>query len=199
MPIQAFVATKNAGKLAELRAIFAGSPLELHAFEGYADVEETGDSYVVNALLKARALADQLHDAGIVASVLADDSGLEVDALQGGPGLYSARYAGVHVSWTQRRVLLLRELAAAPANGRSARFVAALALVRPDGESITAVGTVNGNITTEERGDGGFGYDPVFYYPPRGCTFAELTADEKNAVSHRRAAATALLEALDRR
>jgi len=187
--MQTFVATHNAGKLAELRAIFAGSPLELQSFADYADVEETGESYVANALLKAHSLARQLSDAGIAACVLADDSGLEVDALQGRPGIYSARYAGVQASWAQRRALLLREVGATPASERSARFVAALALVRPSGEPITAVGTVDGSITTEERGDGGFGYDPVFYYPPCGCTFAELSAHEKNAISHRRAAA----------
>lgn len=194
--MKTYVATKNAGKLAELRAIFAASPLELHTYDAYADVEETADSYEGNALLKARALAAQLRDAGIAAPVLADDSGLEVDALGGRPGVYSARYAGADASWKRRRTLLLEELRGVTRAERGARFVCTIAFVDPSGSETTASGTVNGCMTQEERGGGGFGYDPLFYYPPLGCTFAELNPAVKNAVSHRGSAARSLLKAL---
>ena len=194
--MKTYVATKNAGKLDELRAIFAGSPLELHTWDAYADVDETADSYAGNALLKAEALAAQLRRAGIEARVLADDSGLEVAALDGRPGIYSARYAGAEASWARRRALLLEELRSVPPDGRQARFVCTMAFVGPALKAATASGTVAGRITEEERGSGGFGYDPLFYYPPLGCTFAELDPKVKNAVSHRHEAAQALLATL---
>jgi XTP/dITP diphosphohydrolase len=194
--VKTYVATKNAGKLDELRAIFDGSPLELDTWDAYADVDETADSYAGNALLKAEALAVQLRQAGIDARVLADDSGLEVVALDGRPGIYSARYAGAEASWRRRRTLLLEELRSVPPAGRQARFVCTMALVGPGLKAATASGTVAGRITEEERGSGGFGYDPLFYYPPLGCTFAELDPTVKNAVSHRHEAAQALLATL---
>ncbi len=194
--MKTYVATKNAGKLAELHAIFAGSPLELHTYDAYPDVAEAADSYGGNALLKARALAAQLRDAGIAAPVLADDSGLEVDALGGRPGIYSARYAGADASWKQRRALLLEELHGVPRTERGARFVCTIAFIDRSGSETAAGGTVNGCMTEEERGGGGFGYDPLFYYPPLGCTFAELDPAVKNGVSHRGAAARSLLKAL---
>jgi XTP/dITP diphosphohydrolase len=193
--MRAFVATKNAGKLREMRSIFNGSPLELETFDEYRDVEETADSYEGNALLKAVALHEQLRSAGIDAAVLADDSGLEVDALGGRPGIYSARYGG-DVTWQQRRALLLSELNGVAAEGRGARFVSALAFVRADGGRRIVRGTVEGRITAAQAGEGGFGYDPIFYYLPRQRTFAQLDAVEKNAVSHRRRAAEELLRAL---
>ncbi|MGA8533218.1 MAG: RdgB/HAM1 family non-canonical purine NTP pyrophosphatase [Candidatus Tumulicola sp.] len=196
--MKAYVATKNSGKLAEMRAIFAGSPLELDVYEAYANVVEDADSYVGNALLKARALAQQLAAAGIGAAAIADDSGLEVDALGGRPGVYSARYGGADASWTQRRARLLNEMHGLPDPKRGARFVSAMALVLPGGAELTSLGTVAGRIGTEAFGAGGFGYDPLFYYVPRGCTFAELSPAEKNAVSHRRAAAEELLQLLRR-
>ncbi len=197
--MKAYVATKNAGKFAELRAIFDGSPLELSAYDAYGDVVEDAGSYRGNALLKARALARQLHSAGIDAAAIGDDSGFEVEALDGRPGVYSARYGGAGASWPQRRSQLLDEMLGVPESRRGARFVSALALIGPGGEELTSFGTVDGRIGEAERGTGGFGYDPLFYYPPLGCTFAELRAQEKNAVSHRRAAANELLAALRRR
>lgn len=191
--MKTYVATKNAGKLREMIAIFAGSPLELVTYPAYADVAEDAASYVGNAILKARALAKQLDDGGIEAAVLSDDSGLEVDALNGRPGVLSARYAGVENSWPNRRGLLLSELDGVSEAARTARFVCVMALIVPGRELFTAIGTVEGRIVEAERGTGGFGYDPVFYYPPRGCTFAELTEREKNALSHRRRAADAIL------
>ncbi|MEO7201607.1 MAG: RdgB/HAM1 family non-canonical purine NTP pyrophosphatase [Candidatus Tumulicola sp.] len=194
--MRTFVATKNAGKLREMRAIFEGSPLQLETFAHYRDVEETSGSYEGNASLKALALYQQLRAAGIEAAVLADDSGLEVEALGGRPGIYSARYGGESLTWPNRRALLLDELADVQAEQRGARFVSALALVEPDGRARTARGIVEGRITEREAGEHGFGYDPVFWYPPRSCTFGQLDPGEKNRVSHRQRAADALLASL---
>jgi XTP/dITP diphosphohydrolase len=190
------VASKNAGKLRELRELFAGSRLDLDTYADYADVSEDATSYVGNAMLKARALDRQIRNAGIEAAVLADDSGLEVDALEGRPGVFSARYAGVESPWTQRRGALLEEMRDVPEAGRTARFVCVMALIAPNGKPNVALGTVEGTITTREIGEGGFGYDPIFFYPPHNRTFAELTPEDKNAVSHRRHAADALLRSL---
>jgi XTP/dITP diphosphohydrolase len=194
--MRTFVATKNAGKLREMRAIFERSPLQLETFADYRDVEETSDSYEGNASLKALALYEQLRAAGIEAAVLADDSGLEVDALGNRPGIYSARYGGEDIAWTQRRALLLAELAGVAPERRGARFVSALAFVEPRGRVRSARGIVEGQITESEVGEHGFGYDPLFWYPPRSCTFAQLDPVEKNRVSHRQRAADALLESL---
>jgi XTP/dITP diphosphohydrolase len=194
--MKTYVATNNAGKLAELEEIFAGSHLQLATHAGYEDVEEGEASYAENALLKARTLRKRLVACGIDAAVLADDSGIEVDALGGRPGVLSARYAGKETLWPARRAALLRELEAVPELERGARFVAVMALLLPSGEEILAEGLVDGRITFEERGRGGFGYDPIFYYPPSQCTFAEMTPSQKNRLSHRRRAANALLAAL---
>jgi XTP/dITP diphosphohydrolase len=194
--MRTFVATKNAGKLREMRAIFEGSPLQLETFVDYRDVEETSDSYEGNASLKALALYEQLRAAGIEAAVLADDSGLEVDALGGRPGIYSARYGGENLTWPNRRALLLDELADVVPEGRGARFVSALALVEPHGRARTVRGIVEGRITEHEAGEHGFGYDPLFWYPPRSRTFAQLDPGDKNRVSHRQRAADALLASL---
>jgi XTP/dITP diphosphohydrolase len=197
--LRTFVATKNLGKLREMREIFAGSILELETYAPYRDVEETADTYEENASLKASALYQQLRAAGIDAAVLADDSGLEVAALDGRPGIHSARYGGLDLAWPARRALLLHELGGVGPERRQARFVSALAFVDHSGELRTVRGTVEGTITFSEAGEGGFGYDPLFYYPLRNCTFAQLEAGEKNAVSHRQRAAERLLETLQRR
>jgi XTP/dITP diphosphohydrolase len=197
--MKTFVATKNVGKLVEMQAILAGSPLELQTYPDYVDVIEGESSYVENALLKARALASQLRDAGLSAAVLADDSGIEVEAMDDRPGVLSARYAGEDATWERRLGLMLHELRDTPAEKRDGRFVCVMALVLPDGQEIIAKGIVEGIIAREAHGGAGFGYDPIFYYPPLACTFAELTAEEKNRVSHRRRAADALLASLQSR
>lgn len=197
--MRAYVASKNGGKIAELRELLAGAPLELAEFPGYASPPEDAPDYRGNARIKAEALAKQLRDCGIAAAALADDSGLEVDALNGRPGIYSARYGGPGADWDRRRALLLEELSGLPETQRGAQFVCALALVFPSGERIEAQGSVRGWIVERGRGAGGFGYDPLFLYPPSGRTFAELTPAEKNTVSHRRAAAHALAAELRRR
>jgi len=190
------VASKNEGKLRELRELFAGSIVEVDTYAGYGDVAEVSSSYIGNAMLKARALHAQLAAAEVEAAVLADDSGLEVDALHGRPGVFSARYAGADSTWERRRAALLEELENVPETERTARFVCVMALIAPNGEPHVAIGTVEGRIAARARGDGGFGYDPIFFYPQRNRTFGELTADEKNAVSHRRRAADALMASL---
>ena len=194
-----YVASKNAGKLRELTAMFAGSALDAAAYPGYVDVVEDAGTYAGNALLKAGALRAQLERAGIAAAVLADDSGLEVDALGGRPGVLSARFGGAGATWPQRRALLLRELDGVARSQRRARFVCVMALIVPSSEAIFGSGQVEGCIAERESGSGGFGYDPLFFYPPLGRTFAELPPHEKDAVSHRRRAAQAVLAALAQR
>ena|SRR5947209_6959894 len=188
-----YVATKNAGKLRELEALFAGVGFALATFDGYADPVEGDTSYADNAALKARALHAQLRAAGMAGAVLADDSGLEVAALGGRPGVLTAYYGGAGLSWSERRRLLLGELAANGGMDRRARFVCALHFIAAGGRELTATGTVDGEIALEERGELGFSFDPVFFYPLAGRTFAELSAEEKNRVSHRARAAAALL------
>ena len=184
------------GKLEELRAIFAGSELELDTYPLYAEAREDEDNYAGNALSKACALHAQLREAGVHGAVMADDSGIEVAALAGRPGVLSARYGGKDATWPQRRELLLEELAAVPLPERAAKFCCAMVLMFEDGTQFAGYGEIEGVVTGEECGAGGFGYDPVFYYPPKDATFAQLGAGEKNALSHRRRAADALLEAL---
>jgi XTP/dITP diphosphohydrolase len=195
-PMTLYVATKNAGKMRELEQLFAGSPFALATFEGYADPVEGDTSYADNAALKARALRAQLTAAGVAGAVLADDSGLEVVALGGRPGVLTADYGGAGLSWSERRRMLLDELAATGGADRRARFVCALHFIGPDGGEVAAAAHVDGEIAPEERGELGFSFDPVFFYPPAGRTFAELSAAEKNRVSHRARAAAALLEAM---
>ena len=196
MTLKTYVATKNEGKLTELRQIFAGSGLELETYPAYRDVEETAPNYAANALLKAHALAEQLREAAVHGAVLADDSGIEVDALNGAPGIFSARYAPGK-SWPQRLRMLLDEVGdATPQERRGCKFVCAMALVLPDGRNLEGYGEVAGFLTRAPAGTHGFGYDPVFYHPPSGKAFGELPAHEKDRLSHRYRAAQALLEAL---
>ncbi len=191
-----FVATKNAGKLRELRAIFAGYGWTLETYEGYADPEEGVDSYIDNAAEKARALRAQLVAVGRRVAVLGDDSGLEVDALGGRPGVVSARYGGPDATWAQRRQLLRDELAAAGGE-RGAAFVCALHFIDENGEETSVLRRLRGTIAETDRGEAGFSYDPIFLYLPENLTFAELVEERKNAISHRALAAEALVEAVD--
>lgn len=177
------LATLNPGKARELRALLADAPFEVRAladFPGAPLPAETADSYRGNALLKARAAAQFTKGWG-----LGDDSGLEVDALGGAPGVQSARYGGPALDDAGRVALLLQALAAVPPEKRNARFRCVIAVVGPDGREHFAEGVVEGVIAPAPRGTGGFGYDPVFYYPPLGRTLAEVTPEEKMAVDHR--------------
>jgi len=184
------LATGNRAKLAEYRLLLQGVPYDL---VGLADVgicdsvEETGATLEENATLKARAYAKR---SGLPA--MADDSGLEVDALGGEPGPLSKRYAGEGATDPERVAYLLRRLEGVLWEKRTARFRCIIAIASPDGALELAQGEARGYIATEPSGHGGFGYDPVFFYPPLGRTFAQLTTEEKNRVSHRgRAAAEA--------
>jgi XTP/dITP diphosphohydrolase len=188
------IATRNPGKLREFAAIFAGLGLRLRTLDelGIPDeVEETGDTFAANAVLKAEGYAAL---SGLPA--LADDSGLEVAALGGAPGVYSARYGGVKGEAQLR--YLLEQLAGVPWHERLARFVCVIALARPGHATELVEGTLPGVIELEPRGSGGFGYDPLFYLLDENCTLAELPAERKNQISHRAAAARAARAVLER-
>ncbi len=191
-----YLATKNAGKREEFAALFAGTPIVLRTYEAYRDPAEGEHSYTDNAALKADALRAQLLAAGIVADVLADDSGMEVDALDGRPGVITADYGGPGLTWAERRRVVLDELAASGGVDRSARFVCYLHFIAADGTVTTAFGDVAGRIAPDDRGESGFSFDPIFAYGADGRTFAELSAEEKNAVSHRAVAVRELLARL---
>lgn len=184
------IATRNAGKLREYQTLFDGLPLTLLTLNdvglGEMDVEETGDTFTANAQLKAEAYAEA---SGMV--TLADDSGLCVDALDGTPGIYSARYAGANASDADRRAKLLRELVPYPLDQRTAAFVCVIAVVNPAiGMLHLAEGSVSGQIATlVSSGSHGFGYDPIFIADGYTVTLADVPADEKNAISHRGRAA----------
>ena len=181
------MATRNQGKVAEFRELLGAIPFTLVGLRDVSidfDVEETGTSYEENAALKATNYAKA---SGLL--TLADDSGLEVDALNGEPGYLSARYGGPGLTDPQRVELLLRNLEQAPEQERGARFVCVIAVATQDETLTVHRGEVSGVITTETRGTNGFGYDPVFFYPPMNKTFAEISSAEKHQVSHRGAAA----------
>lgn len=184
------IATNNQHKLQEIRAILGDSFEELLSLQDLGidvDVEETGTTLEENALIKARAI---LALSGI--ATLADDTGLMVDALNGAPGVYSARYAGEEHNDAKNRALLLKNLDGV--KDRSAHFATVIALCYPDGKTLTASGCVNGEILLSERGTEGFGYDSLFFSTELGKTFAEATQAEKNSVSHRGRALRAMLE-----
>ncbi|MDE2570984.1 MAG: RdgB/HAM1 family non-canonical purine NTP pyrophosphatase [bacterium] len=193
--MRVYLATGNAGKLREFRSLLDGAA-EVVFPATYTSPEESEHSYEGNAAIKARALVERLRSTEPDAFVLADDSGLEVEALGGAPGVLSARYGGEGLSWSARRAVLLRALADVPEARRRARFIDVLHLERPSGRPFVIRGEVEGLIPLQERGDGGFSYDAVFYYPPLRKTFAELSEEEKNRVSHRALAVRGLLEAL---
>lgn len=183
-----YACTSNAGKLRELEAA-AGSGLEVRTLpriQTIAPPEETGSSFEENAVLKALYYSDFTREA-----VLCDDSGLEVDALDGAPGIYSARFAGEQASHAENNQLLLRRLGKTAA--RAARFVCVVAVAKAGAVVGTARGTVEGEILFAPRGHQGFGYDPLFLYPPLQRSFAELTGEEKQSISHRGRAMRALL------
>lgn len=196
--MKTYVATGNPGKLRELKTFFAKSPLQIVTPRKRIelDVIESAPTYEGNALIKAHAMAAALRERHVSAAVLADDSGLEVEALAGRPGVHSARYGGPDLDWPTRRAALLEELRGIPPYRRKARFVCALALLEGEHEPIVVRGEVDGYILESERGTGGFGYDAVFLYPAMGRSFAALSEKEKNAVSHRHNAAEALLAIL---
>jgi XTP/dITP diphosphohydrolase len=190
------IGTTSAHKLGELRQIFGSLPVQLVTLRDIGldlDPEETGTTFEENARIKAVAFAQA---SGLPA--LADDSGLEVDALNGAPGVYSKRYAGPDATDADRIALLLRNLGGVPDDQRTARFRCVMVLATPKEEVGTVQGTCEGRIVHAPQGSNGFGYDPVFLFPERGLTMAELSADEKNAVSHRGRAGAAARELISR-
>ncbi len=195
------LATRNQGKIREFRRILdeihSGSIdlLGLEHFPELEDVEETGETFLENALLKARTVC---VETGLAA--IADDSGLCIDALNGGPGIFSARWSGVHGNDLANMEKVLAQLDSVPHDGRRAHFTCVTAFVMPDGTETTAEGILQGHILNQPIGNSGFGYDPIFYLPDHGRTMAELPAEVKNRVSHRgralQAARPLILEAL---
>ncbi|MFO7697015.1 MAG: XTP/dITP diphosphatase [Anaerolineae bacterium] len=190
------IATHNRGKIREYRALFQHFNDDVVGLDdlGITDeVEETGPTFAENALLKARAFALLSGT-----ETLADDSGLEVDALDGRPGVFSARYAGPDATDEERYRKLLDELQGTPAHQRRARFRCAVAVAWPDGRIALTTGTCEGEIAHQPSGTNGFGYDPVFVVPEHRCTMAELPEEIKNTLSHRARATRALLQILGR-
>jgi XTP/dITP diphosphohydrolase len=192
-----YVASANAGKLHEMRALFGAHEIGLAVDPGYVSPPEGDVSYADNAALKARALSERMRARGTAVPVIADDSGLEVFALDRRPGVLTADYGGSEASWPQRRAKLLAELGAAGPTDRRARFVCTLHYIGADGREFAALGTVDGEIAWAERGELGFSFDPIFLYPPAGKTFAELRDEQKNRVSHRAIAVAAIVAAID--
>ncbi|MCC5801355.1 MULTISPECIES: XTP/dITP diphosphatase [Rossellomorea] len=183
MTKRVIIATKNRGKAKEFQHMFAPYGYEVQTLldlPHIEDVEETGVTFEENAILKAETVAGELG-----ALVIADDSGLAIDALEGRPGVYSARYAGEEKSDEANMAKVLDELESVEESDRTARFHCVLAIAGPDMETKTVTGSCEGMILREKRGTNGFGYDPIFFVPSLGKTMAELTQDEKSQISHR--------------
>jgi XTP/dITP diphosphohydrolase len=189
------LATTNTHKVDEYRAILSDLPftlLSLNDIQLDMDVEETGTTFRENAELKARAYAQA---SGLLS--LADDSGLEIDALDGAPGVYSARFAGVDATYEERFDILLTQLQDIPVELRTARFRCVISLAEPSGYLRSVDGIIEGIIADAPRGENGFGYDPIFLVPTLGKTTAEITAEQKNKISHRGRAAQQARELLE--
>ncbi|MEM7027149.1 MAG: RdgB/HAM1 family non-canonical purine NTP pyrophosphatase [Pseudomonadota bacterium] len=188
------LASNNPGKVKEINALLSSLDLEIipQADLGVVDAVEDGLSFVENALIKARHAAEQTS-----LPAIADDSGLEVTALNGEPGIYSARYAGENASDEDNLTKLINQIQSVPVNKRQARFICVMVFLRyaNDPVPVIAQGIWNGEIVTSPSGKNGFGYDPVFYLSDRACTSAELAADVKNSISHR---GIALKEIIDK-
>ena len=192
-------ATGNQEKMKEIRQIMEGCPVEVLSMKeaGYCcDAEENGTTFTDNAIIKASAIANAVKAAGEDAIVLADDSGLEIDALNKEPGVYSARYMGEDTSYHIKNANLISRLEGVPVEKRTARFVCAIAAVLTDGTVYTVRETIEGYIGYEEKGENGFGYDPIFCVPEFGCTTAELSMEQKNKISHRGKALAKMKEEL---
>ncbi len=176
-------ATGNEGKMREIRMIMADLGLEILSMKEagiFTDVDENGTTFEENAVIKAKAISALCEDI-----VLADDSGLEIDALNKEPGVYSARYMGEDTSYHIKNMNLVERLNGVPDEERTARFVCAIAAALPDGRVLETKAAMEGRIGYEERGENGFGYDPIFMLPEYGKTTAELSPEEKNQLSHR--------------
>ncbi len=192
-------ASNNAGKIREVAKILNEcfeediTLLSLKDIGFFDDIVEDGESFEENALIKARTIARLGY------LCIADDSGLEVDALGGAPGIYSARYSGGHGNDKENNILVLKNLEGVPDEKRTARFTCAIACVTPEGEEFTVKASCEGRILHAEEGNGGFGYDPLFYVEEYGKTLASVTAEEKNAISHRGKALRAFVAEYEKR
>ena len=187
-------ATGNEGKMREVRMILGDLGIQVISMKEAgvtAEADENGTTFEENAIIKAKEIMEKTGEI-----VLADDSGLEVDALGGEPGIYSARYMGYDTSYHIKNANLISRLEGVPDEKRTARFVCAIAAVLPNGEVLHSEGTIEGIIGYEEQGENGFGYDPIFYLPQYGCTTAQLEPDVKNELSHRGKALRAIKEQL---
>lgn len=176
-------ATGNQNKVREIKMIMADTDYEIMSLKDAgidADIEENGTTFEENAAIKAKAICEMTGEL-----VLADDSGMEVDYLNKEPGIYSARYEGVDTPYSIKNQIIMDRLAGVPDEKRTARFVCAIAAAFPDGRVITRTATMEGRIGYEQKGENGFGYDPIFFLPEFGCTSAELSPEDKNAISHR--------------
>lgn len=182
-------ATGNEGKMREIREILSDLPYEILSMKEaglVSDPEENGETFEENALIKARALHEALGDQVVDTIVMADDSGLEIDALPDVLGVKSARFMGHDTDYVIKNKRILEMMEGVAEEKRSARFVAAIAAVFPDGREVTKRGVMEGRIGYEISGNGGFGYDPIFFLPEFNKTSADITAEEKNAISHKR-------------
>lgn len=179
------LATGNPHKAIEIHDMLDGAYEVLTMADASIDVKiiEDGATFEENALIKVRAIQPYVKEADVI--LMADDSGLCVDVLAGAPGIFSARYAGEHVTYADNNRKLLKVLAGVPAEKRGAQFVCAVALIFPDGEKWTGRGIVEGRIAASLQGDGGFGYDPLFIAKESGRAYAQMSEAEKNAISHR--------------
>ena len=189
-------ATGNKDKLREIREILADLDIEVISMREagiQADIVEDGTTFEENAIIKAKAIHELTEEA-----VMADDSGLEVDYLNKEPGVYSARYMGEDTSYHIKNMSLVERLEGVPDEQRTARFVCVIALVTGDGQVITTRGNYEGIIGYEEKGENGFGYDPIFYVPEYGCYSAELSREQKNAISHRGKALRLMKEEIEK-
>lgn len=187
-------ATGNQGKMREIREILSDLDVEVLSMKEAgitADIEENGKSFEENAVIKAKAISEMTGEI-----VLADDSGLEIDYLNKEPGIYSARYMGEDTSYHIKNNNLIQRLEGVPDEQRTARFVCAVAAAFPDGTVKTVKAAMEGRIGYEEKGENGFGYDPIFFLPEYGCTSAELSMEEKNKISHRGKALRAIKDEL---
>ena len=196
--IKLLFATGNKGKMKEIREILADLPFEIYSLSEAgisADIEENGSTFEENAVIKVKAVREALSH-GDFQVILSDDSGLEVDALDKAPGVHSSRFMGEDTSYHVKNAELIRLVNALPEKPRTCRFRCVIAAILPDGEILTTSGAVEGEVAYEEKGGTGFGYDPIFYLPERKCTMAELTQEEKNALSHRGRALRAMKEIL---
>lgn len=196
-------ATGNEGKMKEIREIlegltFLGERVQILSMKEAGidmDIVEDGTTFEENAMIKARAVAEAAGDA----IVLADDSGLVIDYLNGEPGIYSARYLGKDTSYRVKNANLVQRLEGVPDEKRTARFVCAIAAALPDGRELSTTGTIEGRIGYEEKGRNGFGFDPIFYVPEIGKYTAELSDEDKNQISHRGKALRAMREELEKK